>query len=76
MLSCIFDDDPCIFLETMPTYWDKGPAPEPGLRIPLGKANIARSGNDVTVISYLSMVAHCTEALDQVKSYLAGKLVR
>lgn len=52
LLSCIFDDDPCIFLETMPTYWDKGPAPEPGLRIPLGKANIARSGTDVSVISY------------------------
>lgn len=52
LLSCIFDDDPCVFIETMPTYWDKGPAPEPGLRILLGKANVVRSGSDVTVISY------------------------
>jgi acetoin:2,6-dichlorophenolindophenol oxidoreductase subunit beta len=52
LLSCIFDDDPCIFVETMPTYWDKGPAPEPGLRIPLGKANVVRAGSDVSVISY------------------------
>ncbi|TAM65106.1 transketolase C-terminal domain-containing protein [Mycobacterium sp.] len=57
LLSCIFDDDPCIFIETMPTYWDKGPAPEPGLRIPLGKANVVRAGSDVTVISYGRPVA-------------------
>lgn len=57
LLSCIFDDDPCIFLECMPTYWDNGPAPEPGLRIPLGKANIARQGTDVSVISYGRPVA-------------------
>jgi pyruvate/2-oxoglutarate/acetoin dehydrogenase E1 component len=57
LLSCIFDDDPCIFIETMPTYWDKGPAPEVNLRIPLGKANVVRSGSDVTVVSYGRPVA-------------------
>jgi acetoin:2,6-dichlorophenolindophenol oxidoreductase subunit beta len=57
LTSCIFDDDPCIFIETMPLYWTKGPAPEPGLRIPLGKANIAREGSDITVISYGRPVA-------------------
>ena len=24
MLSCIFDDDPCLFIENMPTYWNPG----------------------------------------------------
>lgn len=57
LLSCIFDDDPCIFLETMPTYWDKGPAPEPNLRIPLGEANVVRAGSDISVISYGRPVA-------------------
>jgi pyruvate/2-oxoglutarate/acetoin dehydrogenase E1 component len=52
LLSCIFDDDPCIFVETMPMYWDRGPAPEPGLRIPLGQANVVTPGSDVSVISY------------------------
>ena len=28
MLSCIFDDDPCLFIENMPSYWTPGPAPE------------------------------------------------
>jgi pyruvate/2-oxoglutarate/acetoin dehydrogenase E1 component len=52
LLSCIFDDDPCIFIENLPTYWATGPAAVPGLRIPLGKANVLRSGSDVTVIGY------------------------
>jgi acetoin:2,6-dichlorophenolindophenol oxidoreductase subunit beta len=65
LLSCIFDDDPCIFIETMPLYWTKGPAPEPGLRIPLGKANLARTGSDVTVISYGRPVAQVLALADK-----------
>jgi acetoin:2,6-dichlorophenolindophenol oxidoreductase subunit beta len=56
LLSCIFDDDPCIFIENTPTLGVTETAPEPGLRIPLGKANIVRSGKDVTVISYARQV--------------------
>jgi 2-oxoisovalerate dehydrogenase E1 component len=40
-------------------------------RIPVGKAALRRSGSDLTVISYLSMVAHCLQALDQVPSVSA-----
>jgi acetoin:2,6-dichlorophenolindophenol oxidoreductase subunit beta len=36
----------------LPSYWTQGPAPAAGLRIPLGKANIVRTGSDVTVIGY------------------------
>lgn len=66
LLSCIFDDDPCIFLECMPTYWDKGPAPEPGLRIPLGKAAVVRAGTDVTVVSYGRPVAQAVALADKL----------
>jgi acetoin:2,6-dichlorophenolindophenol oxidoreductase subunit beta len=66
LLSCIFDDDPCIFIETMPTYWDQGAAPEPGLRIPLGKANIARPGSDVTAISYGRPIAQLLMLADKL----------
>ncbi|MWA04860.1 alpha-ketoacid dehydrogenase subunit beta [Actinomadura sp. LD22] len=52
LLSCVFDDDPCVFVENNQMYWDKGPAPEPGLRIPLRKAHVARAGTDVSVITY------------------------
>ena len=52
MTSCIFDDDPCIFIENLPSYWVAGEAPVPGARIPLGKANVLREGKDVTLIGY------------------------
>src|SRR6202162_3101594 len=60
MLSCIFDDDPCLFIENMPTYWTPGPAPVPGQRIPLGKAHVLKAGGDVTLVSYSRTVSDCT----------------
>ena len=52
LLSCIFDDDPCLFIEDSMTRALTGPVPPPGHRLPLGKANVVRSGSDVSVISY------------------------
>jgi acetoin:2,6-dichlorophenolindophenol oxidoreductase subunit beta len=66
MLSCIFDDDPCLFIENMPTYWNPGPAPTSGERIPLGKANVLRAGKDVTVVSYSRTVADCVAVADKL----------
>lgn len=50
--ACIFDDDPCLFIEDNLTRTVEGPAPEPGHRLPLGKANVEREGSDVTVVGY------------------------
>ena len=66
MLSCVFDDDPCLFIENMPTYWNPGPAPQKGVRIPLGKANVLRGGSDVTVISYSRTVGDCAAVADKL----------
>jgi len=66
MLSCIFDDDPCLFIENMPTYWNPGAAPERGVRIPLGKASVLRAGSDITVISYSRMVSDCAVVADKL----------
>ncbi len=52
LLSCIFDDDPCLFVESLPLYFAMGDAPVSGQRIPLGKAKVVRVGSDVTVVSY------------------------
>ena len=52
LTSCIFDDDPCIFIETTMLTGFKGVAPEPGYRVPLGKAAVAREGTDVSLIGY------------------------
>lgn len=52
LLSCIFDDDPCVFIENLPLYFTPGEAPVPGTRVPLGQAKVVREGSDITVISY------------------------
>ena len=52
LLSCIFDDDPCLFIESLPLYFTPGDAPVQGERIPLGKAKVVREGTDVTIVSY------------------------
>ncbi len=52
LLSCIEDDDPCIFFEPMRCYFTPGPVPEGYYTIPLGVAEIKRPGSDVTIISY------------------------
>ena len=59
MLSCIEDDDPCLYIEHLLSYWAPGTPPVRGERVPIGKAKVARSGNDVTLISYSGMMAHC-----------------
>lgn len=50
--SCIFDDDPCFFIEHGPSYLQTSPMPERGVGLPLGKAHIARAGEHATVIGY------------------------
>lgn len=72
MLSCIFDDDPCLFIENMPTYWTPAPAPQAGVRIPLGKANVVREGSDVTVISYSRIFNDCAAVAEK----LAGEGIK
>jgi pyruvate/2-oxoglutarate/acetoin dehydrogenase E1 component/TPP-dependent pyruvate/acetoin dehydrogenase alpha subunit len=52
LLSCIHDDDPCIFFEPMRLNFTPGPVPEGDYRIPLGRAALRRAGRDLTIISY------------------------
>jgi pyruvate/2-oxoglutarate/acetoin dehydrogenase E1 component len=62
MLSCIEDDDPCLFIEHLLSYWTPGTPPERGVRVPIGAANVVLAGNDVTLISYSGMMAPCAAA--------------
>ena len=52
LLSCIFDEDPCIFIENLPLYFVPGDAPVRGERVPIGRAKVVCEGRDVTLISY------------------------
>lgn len=59
--------DPVLVLEHVDLYGDMGEIPETDLdyQIPFGKANVRRTGKDVTVLTYLSMVKHSLTAVEQ-----------
>lgn len=52
LLSCIDDDDPCVFFESMRLYFSSGPVPVGDYRIPLGVADVKRPGADLTILCY------------------------
>jgi acetoin:2,6-dichlorophenolindophenol oxidoreductase subunit beta len=66
--ACIFDDNPCVFIENtmMVITGAKSPCPEPGFRIELGKANVARVGSDVTIIGYGRPVGDALAVAEQL----------
>ena len=60
LLSCIFDNDPCVFIEMNSLYFTaRDEVPTGDYRVPLGKARIAREGTDLTMISYGRQVLDC-----------------
>jgi len=68
LLSCILDNDPCIFIENSASYGVSGPAAQAGARVPLGKAAVAREGEDVTVIGYGPPIAHALGVADEMQA--------
>ena len=51
LIAAIRDDDPVIFMEHLVLLDSSGPVPEGEYVVPLGKAEIARPGKDVTVVA-------------------------
>jgi pyruvate/2-oxoglutarate/acetoin dehydrogenase E1 component/TPP-dependent pyruvate/acetoin dehydrogenase alpha subunit len=63
LLSCIFDEDPCVHLESiLALMTTKGDVPLADYRIPLGVAKTVREGKDISLISYGWMVHQCVAA--------------
>ena len=60
-------NDPVLVIEHVDLYaqTDEIPSGDLDYQLPFGKAGVRRTGNDVTIISYLSMVRHALEAVDQ-----------
>jgi pyruvate dehydrogenase E1 component beta subunit len=65
--SAIRDDDPVIFLEHKLLYMTKGEVPEEDYIVPLGQADVKRSGDDITLITYSYMTLKCLEAADALQ---------
>lgn len=62
--AAIRDDNPVIYFENKILYREKGPVPEGDFIVPIGKANVAKEGKDVTILSYSIMMKNAFEAAE------------
>ncbi len=68
--SAVRDDNPVIFVEGEMLYNTKGDVPEDEYTVPLGKADVKREGNDVTVIVHSKTVAVAQRAAERLATEL------
>lgn len=65
--SAIRDNDPTIFMESEVMYGDLGEVPEEEYLIPIGKADVKRSGTDVTIVSFNKMMKVALGAAEELQ---------
>jgi len=67
LLSCIFDEDPCVHLESIKLLFTlKEETPVEDYRIPLGVARLRREGGDISLITYGWQVQECLAAAERL----------
>jgi pyruvate/2-oxoglutarate/acetoin dehydrogenase E1 component/TPP-dependent pyruvate/acetoin dehydrogenase alpha subunit len=68
LLSCIFDDDPCVQFESIKLLVSaRDQVPIGDYRIPLGVAKVRREGTDISLITYGWQVSECVTASEELK---------
>jgi len=65
--SAIRDDDPVVFMESEVMYGEKGEVPSEEYLIPIGKADVKRSGRDVTIVSFNKMMKIALGAAEELE---------
>ncbi len=65
--SAIRDNDPVIFMESEQMYGDKGEVPEEEYLIPIGKADVKKTGKDATVVSFGKIIKEVYAADQKLK---------
>ncbi len=67
LISAIRDDNPVVFLEHKGLYfYPAGDVPDEAYTIPIGKADIKREGDDVTVVATATMVNTALSAAEKL----------
>jgi acetoin:2,6-dichlorophenolindophenol oxidoreductase subunit beta len=66
LIAAIRDDDPVIFFENKVLYTVEGEVPEESYTIPFGEANLAREGDDVTIVAIGRMVGMAQQAAEEL----------
>lgn len=62
-----YEEDPVCFLESEVMYGDKSEIPDEEYYIPLGKADIKKTGRDVTIVSFNKMMKVALSAADELE---------
>ncbi len=67
LIAAIRDNNPVIYFESKPLYRSlKGYVPPGDYVVPLGKANLARVGDDLSIITYGAMLQQALAAAEQL----------
>ena len=64
--TAIRDNNPVMFIEHKMLFKNKGPVPETEYLIPLGVADVKRSGKDLTMVTYSRQVLNCLAAAEEL----------
>jgi pyruvate dehydrogenase E1 component beta subunit len=64
--AAIRDNDPVVFLESEKMYGEKGEVPDGEYIIPIGKADVVRKGEDVTIVSFGKIMKVALSAADEL----------
>ena len=70
--SAVRDDGPVVFIEHRGLYWSKGQVPDGEHVVPLGRASIMRSGDQLTIVAIASMVGPALAAAQDLAADGAG----
>lgn len=65
--TAIQDNDPVIFMESEQMYGDKMDIPEEEYYLPIGKADIKKEGNDVTLVSFGKIMKLAMQAAEELE---------
>ena len=67
--AAIRSDDPVLFIEHSTLYQERGEVPEDkDFLLPIGKSDVKRRGNDVTLVTYSKMLQTTMRAIKQLEA--------
>jgi pyruvate dehydrogenase E1 component beta subunit len=70
LISAIRDENPVLFLEHKMLYFTRGDLPDAGVdyAVPIGKAEVKRTGSDLTLATFGYTLLQALEAAEELKS--------
>ena len=68
LTSAIFDDDPCVFMESAVSYQLAEEVPLDQYTLPIGKASVKREGADISLLSYGPPVNVCLDVARKLEA--------